>query len=411
MTYISRDLEKKIISFLNSEEIIAISGARQVGKTTMIEHLLSNIKNKNITKITFDNINIKNLFVNNTEEFIEKYIKNTDVLFIDEIHYVKDSGKILKYIYDKYKKKTKIIITSSSSLDLSIQSLKYLVGRVIIFELFSFSFYEFLLAKDKKLAEMYKKANNSKDMYNLFKPYLNEYFLYGGYPKVVLEKNRDNKERILKNIVYTFALRDVISLTNLSDDFKLNNLLISLSLQIGNIINYQDLSNRSNLNYLNVKNILNIFNKTHICKQIKPFYKNKITELTKKKKIYFYDLGLRNAVIDKFLVKDVDAGFIAENFVFCELIRNEIVPKYWRTDDGAEVDFVIEKGYDLYSIEVKNDLKRDNISKSYISFIKKYSPKKGFIVTDYLKSKKKYVNTEIDFISFINIFEIIKNIK
>ncbi len=411
MTYIQRELEPKITSFLERDEIIAVMGARQVGKTTMIEQILNGLKQKTIKKITFNNPNIKSLFVNDTEEFIERYIKNTDILFIDEISYVKNSGKILKYIYDEYKKKIKIIITSSSSLDLSIQSLKYLVGRVVIFELFSFSFYEFLLSKDKHLAESYKKAKNSKEMCDLYKPHIKEYLLYGGYPAVVLEKNKSNKEKLLKNIVYIYALRDVVSLTKISEDFKLNNLLISLSLQIGNVINYKDLSDKSNLNYLDLKKTMNILNKTNICKEIQPFYKNKRTELTKKKKIYFYDIGLRNAIIDKFLVDDVDSGFIKENFVFTELIRSETSPKYWRTDDGAEVDFVIEKGYNLYSIEVKNNLTRPNISKSYVSFIKKYSPKKGFLITGYLSDTKKYVNTDITFLSFINFQEIIKSIK
>lgn len=411
MTYIQRELEPKILSFLERDEIIAVMGARQVGKTTMIERILDRLKQKTIKKITFNNPNIKSLFVNDTEEFIERYIKDTDILFIDEISYVKNSGKILKYIYDEYKEKIKIIITSSSSLDLSIQSLKYLVGRVVIFELFSFSFYEFLLSKDKHLAESYKKAKNSKEMSDLYKPYLKEYLLYGGYPAVVLEKNKSNKEKLLKNIIYIYALRDVMSLTKLSEDFKLNNLLISLSLQTGNVISYKDLSDKSNLNYLDLKKIMNILNKTNICKEILPFYKNKRTELTKKKKIYFYDIGLRNAIIDKFLVDDVDAGFIKENFIFTELIRSEISPKYWRTDDGAEVDFIIEKGYNIYSIEVKNNLSKPNLTKSYVNFIKKYSPKKGFLITDYLSETKKYVNTEITFLSFINFQEIVNEIK
>jgi len=411
LRYIKREIEDNIISFLDHDEIIAIMGARQVGKTTMIEHILSDIKNKEIVKISFDNLEIKNLFANKTDEFIEKYINNKDILFIDEIHYVKDSGRILKYIYDKYKGKIKIIITASSSVDMAIESLKFLVGRVIIFELFPFSFYEFLLTKDENSAKMYTKGDLSIHTYNLLEPYLKEYLKYGGYPKVVLGESKELKEKILKNIAYTYALRDIKSLTKLTDDFKLNNLLKALSLQIGNVINYKELSNVSNLSYLELKKYMNLLDKTYICKEIVPFYRNKRTELTKSKKIYFIDLGLRNAIIDTFSVDGIDIGFIKEDFIFSELIKNSILPKYWRTDDGAEVDFVIEKGYDLYSIEIKNNLKIPNITRSYLNFIKKYNPKTGFLVTDYLSDKKKYVSTDIYFISFINLFILLNRIK
>jgi uncharacterized protein len=411
MDYIKRDLEYKIIPFLESDEILAIMGARQVGKTTMVKNILKNIKNKEIKIITFDDINIKNLFVNNTDEFIEKFIKNTDILFIDEIHYIKDSGKILKYIYDKFKGKIKIIITSSSSVDMAINSLKYLVGRVITFELFSFSFHEFLLSKDPTSAKMYKNGNLSEDMYNLLKPLFEEYLLYGGYPKVVLEESRELKEKILKEIVYTYALRDVMSIVNLSDDFKTNNLLKALSLQIGNVINYKELADVSNLNYLYIKKLLNIFDKTYICKEINPFFKNKRTEITKSKKIYFYDNGIRNAVINLFSLNGIDIGFIKENFIFSELIKNDVLVKYWRTDDGAEVDFVIEKGYDVYCIEVKNNLKSIKLTKSYLNFVKKYSPLKGFLFTDYIKGSKKYAHTNIEFLSFINIYVFLNEYK
>lgn len=407
MVYIKREIEDKIISFLESDEILAITGARQVGKTTMVKKILENIKNKNIKQITFDDLNIKDLFVNSTEEFIEKYIKNTDILFIDEIHYIQDSGKILKYIYDKFKGKIKIIITSSSSVDIPINSIKYLVGRVIIFELYSFSFYEFLLVKDPSSAEMYKKGNFSENMWNLLKPLFEEYLLYGGYPKVVLEDSRELKEKILKSIIYTYALRDIKSITNLSDDFKINNLLKALSLQIGNVINYKEIGDISNLNYLDTKKLLNILDKTYICKEIYPFFKNKRTEITKRKKIYFFDSGIRNAIINIFSLNGVDVGFIKENFIFSELTRKDISVKYWRTDDGAEVDFIVEKGYNIYSIEVKNNLKSEKITKSYLNFIKKYAPIKGFLFTSYMKSIKKYINTNVRFLSFVNIYNFI----
>ncbi len=409
--YIPRDLEFTLLNFLSTPEIIAVMGARQVGKTTMIEHILSGISNKKIIQISFNNLNIKDLFVNNTDEFIKLYIQGTDILFIDEIHYAKDSGKILKYIYDLHKNKVKIIITSSSSIDLSIQSLKYLVGRVNIFELYSFSFYEFLLAKDKNLSILYKTTDNADVYFKLLKPYFEEFLLFGGYPRVVLEEKKDVKIKLLKDIYYTYALRDVQNISNLADDFKLNYLIKALSLQTGNIINYKELSTLSNLDYPVLKKIMNLLNKTYICKEIHPFYKNKRTELIKSKKIYFYDIGLRNAILDTFSLEGSDIGFIKENFIFSELIKKSIEPKYWRTNNGAEVDFIIEKGFSIYPLEVKNSLKQTNISRSYLSFIEKYNPKEGFLFTDNLNESKKYFNTNISFLSFLNFYVFFKKIS
>jgi len=409
--YIPRELESTLSTFMSTPEVLAVMGARQVGKTTMIEHMLSSIKNKKIVRISFNNINIKDLFINNTDEFIKQYIHGVDILFIDEIHYAKNSGKILKYIYDSYKNKVKIIITSSSSIDLSIQSLKYLVGRVNIFKLYSFSFYEFLLANDKNLAEVYKTGDNSGAYYKLIKPYFEDFLLFGGYPRVVLEKNRDVKIKLLKDIYFTYALRDVQNISNLADDFKLNNLIKALSLQTGNIINYKELGSLSNLDYPVLKKIMNLLNKTYICKEVHPFYKNKRTELVKSKKIYFYDIGLRNAILNTFSLDGSDIGFIKENFIFSELIKNSIEPKYWRTNNGAEVDFIIEKGFNIYPLEVKNNLKKINISRSYLSFIEKYNPKEGFLFTDNLNESKKYFKTLIYFSSFFNFSFFLKKIK
>lgn len=408
--YIPRELESILLKFISSPEIIAVMGARQVGKTTLIEKILSNIKDKKIIKINFNDIDAKDLFVNDTNEFIKNYVIGTDILFIDEIHYAKDSGKILKYIYDSYKDKIKIIITSSSSVDVSIQSLRYLVGRVNIFELHPFSFYEYLLSRDEKLAKLYKNGEYTPVYFKLIKSHFTDYLLFGGYPRVVLEEDRDVKIKLLKDIYYTYALKDIKNISNLSDDFKLNNLIKSLALQIGNVINYKELSSISNLDYITLKKIINLLNKTYICKEIPPFYKNKRTELIKSKKIYFYDLGLRNAVLNTFNLQSNDIGFIKENFIFSELIKNSIDLKYWRTNNGAEVDFIIEKGYNIYPLEVKNNLKNANISRSYLSFISKYNPKEGFLFTDNLNDTKKYFNTNISFLSFFNVFNFLKKL-
>jgi uncharacterized protein len=400
MVYIKRELEKDLLKFIKAPEILAVLGARQVGKTTLVNNILQSLKKKRIKKITLDNVEILDLFVNDTDSFIKLYLKDVDVLFIDELHYAKDGGKILKFIYDTTKNK-KIIISGSSAIDLSIQSLKYLVGRVINFELYSFSFLEFLRSKNNNLAELYLSLDYKEPILKKLNKYFEEYLIYGGYPRIALEKDIKNKQKLLTNIYNTYALREIKELEDIKDDFKLHKLIKALSLQIGNLIDYSELKNISGYHHNQLKEVLNILEKTYICKQLSPYYTNKRTELVKSKMIYFYDLGLRNSIINDYSLDRSDLGAIKENFILSELIRSNRVVKYWRTKSGAESDFIIENGKEIIPIEVKSNLKNTNFTKSMISFIGKYSPKKAFVISNIFEGKRKLYETDVIFLPFV----------
>jgi len=409
--YVKRNLEKELTNFIDVPEILSIVGARQVGKTTLINNILHNIKNKKIIKLTLDNIQILDEFVNDIDSFIELYIKDNDIIFIDELHYAKESGRILKYIFDTTKNK-KIIISGSSSVDLSIQSLKYLVGRVLNFELFSFSFYEFLKANDNSLSKLYisNKKYNPPILKKLNK-YLEEYLVYGGYPRVVLEKDISIKQKILLNIYNTYALREIKELEDIKDDFKLHRLIKSLSLQIGNLIDYSELKNISEYYHEQLKHILNILEKTYVCKLMPPYYTNKRTELVKRKMIYFYDLGLRNSVLNDFTLDRNELGAMKENFIVGELLREGFDIKYWRTQTGSEVDIIIDKGKEIIPIESKSNLKNNNITRSLLSFIEKYNPKEAYVLSNDFESERIIKNTKIIFLPFVKFLNIIPNLK
>lgn len=408
--YVERNIEKELLKYIKVPEIIAIVGARQVGKTTLIEKILTNIKNKKINKITLDDVEILDMFVNDTDSFIKLYLQKYDVLFIDELHYAKESGRILKYIYDTNRDK-KIIISGSSSIDLSIQSLKYLVGRVLNFELYSFSFFEFLRFKDENLLKVYLSSNFKEPTFKKINKYLEEYIIYGGYPRVVIEKDVSIKKKILTNIYNTYALREIKEIEDIKDDFKLHKLIKALSLQIGNIIDYSDLKNISQYYHIQLKYILNILEKTYICKQINPFFTNKRTELVKSKMIYFYDLGLRNSIINNFSLNRDDLGFIKENLIVSELIKEGFDIKYWRTQTGAEVDIIIDKGQEIIPIEIKSNLRKNVIPKSLTNFILKYNPKKAYVISDFFEGDRKINNTKVVFLSFIKFILILKKLK
>ena len=401
MEYVTRSLEKDLGNYMNSKEILGILGARQCGKTTMINHFLDNLKSKKkIERISFDNLKTLEIFEEDTDLFIEKYVKGNDILFIDEVQYSKDSGKKLKYIYDK--ENIKILITGSSAPEMSIQCLKYLVGRILLFELYPFSFEEFLSYKDKILHRVFLSKKISETSLKFLNEHLTEFLTYGGYPKVVLEKKKENKKKLLEGIYSIFLLREIREILELSEDKKLRKLIKALSLQIGNLIEYNELSNLTGFSNTELKKYLNILDKTFISKELSPFFSNKRTELVKTPKIYFFDLGFRNICINNFSEERADMGAILENFVFNELVkRNEKLINFWRTKSKAEVDFIIEKNSNLIPIEIKTN-SNGKVSPSLKSFLEKYTPEKAYILSKIFKSEKKQGKTKLFFRPFIN---------
>ena len=398
--YIERDLEKEIKKYLGSKEILAIVGPRRCGKTTTSEMILKSQKGK-INKISFDNLKILRLFEEDIDAFIEEHIKGYDFVFIDEVQYSKDSGKKLKYIYDT--SWTKIIISGSSAAEISIQSLKYLVGRIFIFNLYPFSFKEFIRAKEKNLEKYLGKKDLSNIILERLNKHLEEYTLYGGYPRVVLSRSKEEKKKILEGIFNTYLLKEIKEILDLSDDYKLLNLMKALSLQIGNILNYNELSKITGFSYLDLKKYLNILEKTFILKQVRPYFTNKRTEIVKTPKVYFFDLGFRNIIINNFQKERTDLGSIYENFVFEELTVKGINPKYWNTKSNAEVDFILEKQGKLIPVEVKLNIYEKKLTKSFRSFIEKYSPKKGYFLSKSFSGVIRKNKTTVRFVPFVSL--------
>jgi len=388
--YINRFLEKELNKYLNKKEIIAVVGARQCGKTTLLKHIFKNLKNTIL--LDFEDRETLELFNDDIKSFVDLYVKNYDYLFIDEFQYAEKGGKNLKYIYDNYK--TKIIISGSSVSGLSIHSIKYLVGRIFVFNLYPFSFEEYLSYKEPKLYhEIYLKRRLTDPIIKKIIPYFEDFCIFGGYPRVILSKDKKEKEVVLRNIYNTYFLKEIKEILNLPEDHKLSKLIHALSLQIGNMINYNELSDLTGFKYKDLLNYMNIIEKTFICLRSKPFYTNKRTELVKVPKIFFLDNGFRNIVIKNFqLIKNrPDKGVLYENFVASELIKNNLDIKYWRTKAKAEVDFIIEKNGEIIPIEVKSDLKKPKLTKSFLSFLEKYKTKRGLILSERLFGEKKKI--------------------
>jgi hypothetical protein len=225
--------------------------------------------------------------------------------------------------------------------------------------------------------------------------YLDEYLTYGGYPRVILSKTNDEKKEVLKNLLSIYLLRDIKEIAKIADETKMYKLLKALSLQIGNVIAYNELSTLIGVNSVQLKEYLSVFEKAFLTKTITPFFTNKRLEIVKNPEIFFFDMGLRNVIIKNFsaLEDRVDKGAMLENFVFRELVERDV--KYYRTKNGAEVDFIID---DAIPVEIKSNLSSMKISKSYHYFLENYKPKKGYVLNFNQIGKKEFNGAEIEFL-------------
>ena len=382
--YVERDLASKIKQYLSAPEIIAVVGARQAGKTTLLKHLQAGIQDSSF--LTFEDIEIRELFDLDIKSFIELYIKPARVIFIDEFQYSKRGGPGLKFIYDTVPDR-KLLISGSSSLDLTIKAVKHLTGRILSFTLYPFSFREVLRSKDERLSKLFESTLEfgpiEPPLLQRLQKYFQEFVVYGGYPRVATAQNDEEKREILRNIFQVYLLRDVRDILGLVDDYKILSLVKALALQAGQAISYDELGNLTQQNNSAVKRQINFLEKTYVASLLRPYFRNRRTELVKNPKVYFFDTGLRNAVIKDFkpVNERQDKGALYENCVFSELMKKDRMVKYWRTKSKAEVDFVVD---DRVPLEVKSGLAKPIVGKSLHSFMAKYQPERAFILNESL---------------------------
>jgi predicted AAA+ superfamily ATPase len=318
------------------------------------------------------------------------------ILFIDEAQYCKDVGKRIKLIYDLFSDRLKVFLTGSGSFDIKVEVGKHLVGRGVFFELLPLDFEEFLMWKARDLHGLFseyrrvlmdfilagKESNVKVAFEHEFRNLLNEYLVFGGFPAIVKEKDPEIKKELLKNIVRTYLEKDVFFFLNIRHIEKFRNLLQYLSFNVGSILEASSIMSEFKMDFKTVESYLTILENTYLIYLVRPFYKNLATELKKARKIYFTDIGLRNAVINNFVQFEsrTDKGSLIENFILNELKANlggEV--RYWRTTGKAEVDFVLNLDGEVIPVEVKS---LGKLRRGFRSFLEAYRPKKAIAFTE-----------------------------
>ncbi|MEK7627312.1 MAG: ATP-binding protein [Patescibacteria group bacterium] len=371
----SRKITDTIEKWIDEKEIIILTGARQVGKTSLLQLIEDRIKMKNVSEenifyLSMEDINILNT-LNESPENIFQYVldKNKKNYFLmDEIQYLDNPSNFLKLLYDKYSGKIKLIVTGSS-LELKADFQDSLAGRKVAFEIKPLDFEEFLQFKNFGRIDYLFKKDLPDNIKKEFDDMLEEYLLYGGMPAIVLQDDKEKKIKLLEEYIGAYINKDIRAIGKIENIANFNNFIKTISSQIGGLLNISELSNTLNIDRRTLEKYLDLLKYTFVLYKSSPFSGNIRSQITKMQKIYLFDTGIRNAILENFVAMDSrnDAGALFENFVYMELKKN-ISDKifFYRTAGGGEIDFVMESGGIVYPIEAKFKRLRKKIDERVI---------------------------------------------
>ena len=408
----NRNILKSIDKWLSDDQIIILNGPRQVGKTSLLKLIQSKLKrnNKKIFYFNLEDIDILNDF-NASPKNLLKYItdKHKKYYFlIDEIQYLDNPSNFLKYLYDEHKKNIKLIVTGSSSLELKAKFQDSLAGRKITFTVDPLNFKEFLQFQNADILDYYNKKEIPLEIQKKFQNYLDKYLLFGGMPAVALTDNQEKKKELLKNYANDYINKDIRSIGKIDNLLKFNQLVKIIAGQIGSLLNINELSNTLAIPRREIGRYLFLLEQTFVLYKISPYLKNTRSQLIKMPKAYFFDIGIRNQILNNFVdIKNrSDNGSLFENFIFIEL-KQKISQEnifFYRTTSKTEIDFVFEKNNIVYPIEIKykNFNKPANIrSLNEFCNSKKINCPLGYVINLNLNAK----NNKIQYLDFINFYK------
>lgn len=351
---IHRQIENQIEKDFFKGKIIVILGSRQVGKSTLIK-MLPSCKTLDTLWLDGENSDVRQLLKNANSERLKQLTANNKVVVIDEAQKIEDIGSILKLFAD-YNKNVQVIASGSSAFELRNTLNEPLTGRKFEYKLFPISF-----------AEMVKHTNLLQEIREL-----PQRLVYGYYPEIVTFPN--DAERLLRFLSDSYLFKDIFLFKGIKKPEKMLELLKLLAFQIGSEVNFNELSNSLKIDNQTVESYVEMLEQAFVIYKLPAYHTNQRTELKKSKKIYFNDLGIRNALINDFRPIEIrnDAGVLFENFMVNELRKqneyNRVYANFyfWRNTDQREIDLIIEKNNKIQAIEIKwNPAKKAKLTKSF----------------------------------------------
>jgi predicted AAA+ superfamily ATPase len=340
---IEASLKDRIARTSAARKIIIIYGARQVGKTTLVRKLLDESPGRS-EYFNCDYLQVQSMFSWENAESLSQVVKNLDLLVLDEAQRIRDIGMVLKILHDEFPR-LQVIATGSSSFELANKVNEPLTGRKIIYHLFPFSYEE--VTRHSGIME---KRN-----------ILSNVMRFGLYPAVFLGDEKQARES-LAEITGSYLFRDIFTLQQLKKPELLLDLLKLLAFQISSEVSYTELAGKLKVDQTVIQRYIQLLEESFILFRLPALHKNLRNEIGKTRKIYFWDLGIRNAIISQFNPSDSrnDHGALWENFCIAERMKwlashssGETRSWFWRTYSQKEIDYIEETGTDYKAFEFK----------------------------------------------------------
>lgn len=354
MKLIKRHLQDPIEDRCFQRKAILLYGPRRSGKTTLCKGLLE--KYAGAKYFLCDNPDVKEGLSNKTATQLRHFIGETPLVILDEAQNIPNIGISLKLLVDTYPQ-LQIIATGSSSFELANHAVEPLTGRKYEFELFPFSYEEI----EENQGVLKTKRNLERMM------------IYGMYPDIYLHPEGQAQE-LIEEIKSSYLFKDILAYQTIRNSEALTKLLQMLALQISQEVSYSELSKKIGIDIKTIQHYVDLLEKIFVIKRLPALSRNARNEVTKSRKFYFYDLGIRNALIRNFNPLDIrqDTGALWENFCVMEKIKSLSNQRqfanfyFWRTWQQQEVDFIVEKDGKMQAFEFKWSKRKISTPKAFL---------------------------------------------
>lgn len=362
---IKRALFEAIKTKIDFKKAIILLGPRQVGKTFLIQKITAEVKLPYLM-VNGDNPADRLLWTNPDFQLVRSLIAPYRLIVIDEAQRIENIGLTVKMIVDS-KMEKQVIITGSSALGLGDTIQEPLTGRKWEFTMFPIAWSE--------LKETYTLAKSI--------PMLDQLLVYGSYPEIIIE---NEKEELLSSLSGSYLYKDILELGGIRKPEVLIRLLQALAWQVGSEVSYNELSKTVGIDRETVVSYIDLLEKSFVVYRLSPLSRNERKEISTSRKIYFYDNGIRNAIINNFnpIEQRNDVGALWENYFITERLKLNTYQKlpvkswFWRSKMHAEIDYVEEGSDGFTAFELKwNDKKASKFSTTFTDF---YQPRETFII-------------------------------
>ncbi len=343
---IVRSIETLIQARLFKGKAIILFGPRQAGKTTLIENVLQD-RTEQILSLNGDEPDVRELLTNCTSTRLRSIIGKNEIMFIDEAQRIPDIGLTLKLVVDQIPE-VQVVATGSSAFELNSSTAEPLTGRKFEFKLYPLSCAE-LIEHHSLLEE---------------KRFLEHRLIYGSYPEIITTPGHE--QELIKLLAGSYLYKDLLTLEQINKPVLLEKILRALALQLGSEVSYQEIGQLVSASSQTVEKYIDLLEKAFVLFRLPALNRNVRNEIKKGKKIYFYDNGIRNAIIGNFtsLASRTDTGALWENYLISErfkLLNNNNVDAncfFWRTTQQQEIDYIEDRGQQLFAYEFKWNIKK-----------------------------------------------------